>query len=71
MTELVELKGGLIVASDAVTLALALDQRGHTLTAKDGTLLVSNGSALTPEDRAEIQQHRWHLLAIAGYQPPA
>jgi hypothetical protein len=65
------LRGGLLVTERAVRLALALEDRGHSLTAKDGTLLVGNGSALTAEDRAAIQADKFHLLAIAGYEPPA
>lgn len=63
----VELKGGLLLTDRALTLALNLETRGHALTAKDGTLFVSNGSALTAEDRKAIQTDRFHLLAIAGY----
>lgn len=62
----VELKGGLLITARALTLALDLETRGHALTAKDGTLFVSNGSALTTEDRRQIQADRFHLLAIAG-----
>ena len=68
---LTELRGGLLVRTDAIVLALALEAAGHTLTAKDGALLVGNGSTLTAEDRAAIGRHKRHLLAIAGYEPPA
>lgn len=71
MTDSWPLRDSLILSTRAVLLALALEDRGHGLTAKDGTLLVSNGSALTPEDRRAIQQDRFQLLAIAGYTPPA
>lgn len=67
----IELKGGLLITDRVLTLALDLETRGHALTAKDGTLFVSNGSALTTEDRKAIQVDRFHLLAIAGYEPPA
>ena len=66
----IELKGGLLVTERAVTLALALENGGHTLTAKAGTLLVGNGSTLTAEERAAIQADRWMLLGIAGYEAP-
>lgn len=65
-----ELRGGLLVRTDAILLALALEAKGHALTAKDGALLVSHGSALSAEDRASIQQLKRHLLAVAGYEPP-
>lgn len=66
-----ELHGGLIVADDAITLALRLEGAGHVLTSKDGVLVVSNGSALSPDDRAAVQQLKRHLLAIAGYDADA
>ena len=68
---LTELRGGLFVRTDAIVLALALEESGHTLTARDGALLVGNGSTLTTEQRAAIQGLKRHLLAIAGYEPPA
>lgn len=66
----IELRGGLLVQSDALDLALALEQRGLTLAAKDGALLVSPGSALSADDRVAVQRWKRHLLAIAAYQPP-
>lgn len=66
----IELRGGLLVQSDALDLALALEQRGLTLAAKDGVLLVSPGSALSADDRVAVQRWKRHLLAIAAYQPP-
>ena len=67
---LTELRGGLLVRTDAILLALTLESAGHALTASDGKLMVSNGATLTAEDRAAITIHRLHLLAIAGYVPP-
>lgn len=66
----IELAGGLLVQSDAIALALVLEQRGLTLTAKDGVLLVSPGSLLSADDRVAVQRWKRHLLAIAAYQPP-
>jgi len=65
-----ELRGGLFVADDALRLTVDLENRGHTLTAQDGTLLVSNGAQLTPQDRTRIAALRMHLLAIASYTAP-
>lgn len=65
---MVTLKGGLVVREDALQLAWSLEDRGHILTAQDGQLRVSRGSALTAEDRAAIPALRLHLLAIAGYK---
>ena len=66
----VELKGGLLVTDSAIALALALEARGHTMQARDGKLVISNGSALTEQDRAGIVRDRLHLLAIAAYEAP-
>ena len=68
---LTELRGGLLVRTDAIVLALALEDAGHTLTARDGALLVGNGSTLTAEQRSQVQGLKRHLLAIAGYSVPA
>ncbi len=68
--EFVEFRGGLVVREDAVALYLSLDARGHVLTAKDEALMVSNGSALTAEDRAQITALKSHLIALAHYRAP-
>jgi len=60
------MRSGVIVREDAMRLALDLDARGHSLTARDGKLVVGNGSLLTAADLAQIKSLRWHLLAIAG-----
>ena len=69
--EIIELKGGLLVSTTAVVLALSLEAKGHTLTAQDGKLLVSNGATLSADDRAAVTRHRIALLSIAGYDAPA
>lgn len=56
---------------EAVNFALDLASAGHYLTARDGALLVTNGSALTPEQRLQIQRLKRHLLAIAAYDADA
>jgi len=65
--ETIELRDGSIVLVEAVTLALALETRGHEIASRSGALVVSNGSQLTSDDRAEIQRLKRHLLHIAGY----
>ena len=70
MANIITLRNGLLVTERAVTLALRLEDAGHTLTAREGTLLVGNGSTLTAEERAAIAADRWHLLAIAGHEAP-
>lgn len=66
-----ELKGGLLVQSDAIALAISLEDRGLTLTAKDGVLLVSPGSALTADDRVAVQRWKRHLLEICSHDADA
>lgn len=63
-----ELKGGLVVNAEAVALALQLEADGHVLSVKDGKLIVSHGTTLSAEDRAEITKRRLHLIAIADYR---
>jgi len=66
----VMLRGGLHVTESAIALALQLEQRGHVIQAKDGKLVISDGSKLSEQDRAGIVRERLHLLAIAAYEPP-
>lgn len=67
----IELRGGLLVRTDAIALALALEFRGVTLFIENETLKAKPGSALTPEDLAAVKTLRMQLMAIAGYEPPA
>lgn len=67
----VRLKGGVTVHETALALALDLERRGITLTARQGALDLSPKRALTDEDREAVQRWKQHLLAIAGYEPPA
>ena len=64
---LTELRGGLTVRTEAIALIIALEARHHRLTATDGVLTVTNGSALTASDRAAIRAEKAHLLALASY----
>lgn len=70
MAKLLTLCGGLTVNEDAVILALALEAKGHALSVKDGALVVTNGSALSLDDRASIKRLRLHLMAVAAYEAP-
>jgi hypothetical protein len=67
----IELKGGLIVDTAALGLALELEAAGITLTGKDGVLTASPKGAVTDEQITEIRRWKRHLLAIAGYQADA
>jgi hypothetical protein len=60
------MKNGTIIDDAAIALALALEARGHVMTATDGELRVSNGAALTAADRELIRRYRFHLLEIVG-----
>ena len=67
----IELRGGLIVQEDAIALAIDLENAGVTLTAKDGVLVASPASALTPAQIAAIRGMKFQLLAIAAYDADA
>jgi hypothetical protein len=64
----VELKGGLFVDEQAIALAIALENAGHALSVQDGKLIVTNGSALSAEQRQQIMSLKRHLCAIAAYE---
>lgn len=68
--DFIELRGGLLVRPEAVALAVALEARGHVLAATGTVLTVSNGSALTPDDRAQIRALKPQLIALATYEAP-
>lgn len=63
----VTLIGNLSVSRAALELAWSLEARGHVMSAKDGNLHVTNGTALTVDDRAAIRAQRLQLLGILGY----
>lgn len=63
---LIELRNGLHISESALVLALSLESRQHIMQARDGKLVISRGSELTAEDRADIVRERLHLLAIAA-----
>ena len=64
------LKGGIIVALDAVVLAISLEDRGHVLRAVGQSLYVANRNQLSSEQIDAIKRHRTDLLAIARYEVP-
>lgn len=64
----VTLINGPTIRTNAIALAVALEDTGHALSVRDGQLLVTNGSTLTPEQRAAIRGAKWHLMAFAGYE---
>lgn len=61
------LRAGPALPTDAIWVAIGLEMRGHVLSVADGKLVVSEGSKLTAEDRAEIKQWRRHLMALLDY----
>jgi hypothetical protein len=68
MTAFLTLRGSEVqFAEEALVLALALEDCGHALSAKDGALVVSHGATLTPADRAAIQQWKAQLLELVSY----
>jgi hypothetical protein len=66
----ITLKGGLIVQEEAIALAIELENAGVTLTAKEGVLVASPASALTPTQIAAIRAMKFQLLAIAAVDYP-
>lgn len=71
VSEVVELRGGLIVHTDAIALILALEDRGIALTVRDGQLRMPVGAVLTDEEKRRGRELRLHLMALAGYVAPA
>ncbi len=69
-TDLIELRNGPVVQAAAIRLGIALEARGHVLTAHGTALHVTNAAALTSEDRAAITALRRHLVACVTYSPP-
>ena len=66
--DFVELRGGLILPTAAIDLALDLEWRGIRLgVGPHGTLLAEPGCLITDDDRASIRRWKWHLLAITTY----
>lgn len=70
--EFTTLRGGLIVRTDAVLLALDLEARGHALTydATTRELKVSQARTLTAEDMTAIKALKPFLIVCACYVAP-
>lgn len=70
--DLVTLKGGLTVPSEAVRLAVGLCNRGYDLVVEGEVLrLIPAGTSqdpLTDDDRTAIRRWKLHLMALATYQ---
>ena len=68
-SDLVVLKGGLLVPRPALLLLWNLEERGLTIKhGADGVLLVGPQSQLTASDRAEIAKYRDPLARLVDYQ---
>ena len=66
----IELKGGLLVESEAMALLVGLEMRGCAFRMKGERLVINPASVVTDEERAAIERLRPHLLAILGYEVP-
>lgn len=66
----IELRDGPTLPDAAVLLALGLEREGHALSARDGKLIVTNGSTLTPAQWAGVKQHRADIVKLLAYVPP-
>ena len=70
-SDYVTLKGGLVVPTSAVLLALDLENRGCQMRIdEDDSLVVSPRELLSDADRVQIRKWRTHLKAIVGYEAP-
>jgi hypothetical protein len=65
----VTLVDGPTVPVAALQLLLALEARGCRLRAEGDALLVSPRDRLTDVDRDQIRRWKWHLMALATYEP--
>ncbi len=72
MVRFIELRQGPIVREDAVLLALALEQEGHTLTVRGGSLEVSP-RVTNPAHRHALAQANVvrHVVALLDYAKTA
>ena len=67
-SELVSLRGGLVVPVEALRILWHLEERSFDVRlANDGALLVVPGSRLTTDDRAAIAEHRDALRELVAY----
>ncbi len=71
MSNIIELRGGLLVRADAIALLISLEAKGCVCSIRDGALAVTNARTLTTEDTKEIKRLRGFLLALVAYEPPA
>lgn len=70
-SDLVCLRGGLVVPVGALQILWALEDRGFTLKRDaDGYLVVAPRERLTSADFTAIRRHRNELLALLDYVPP-
>lgn len=65
----VTLRGGMIVPTAAVLLALDLERREIRLTRDGDALLAGPADQLTADDYVAIRQWKSHLLLLLDYQP--
>ena len=66
-SETVMLVPGLVVSLDALRLLWALEDRGCTVQADGGNLLVGPRHLLTEAERARVRQHKPELLALVQH----
>ena len=70
-SELVTLKGGVVVSADALRTLWNLEDRGFEVKLGDGrryTVLVGPSDRLTSRDKAAIQTHREALADLVRYE---
>ncbi len=68
VSELVSLRGGLVVPVEALRILWLLEERDFDLQlSDDGVLLVAPASKLTTDDRRTIRRHRDDLRQLVRY----
>ncbi len=81
MAQVVRLRNGPEVLTEAILVACRLEERGFRLIAEGSDLRVvstrtqlghseTDRDTLTNFDRETIKKLKWHLLAVASYEPP-
>lgn len=70
MQAFILLRDGPTLPDAAVLLALDLEREGHALSVRDGKLIVTNGSTLSPTQRAGVKQHLADIVKLLAYAPP-
>lgn len=67
MSETIVLKGDLAVPLEALRLLWSLEDRQYRIRVADQRLVVNPRGTLTEEDRTQIAEYKWTLVALVQY----